>query len=180
MIVWSICVMNSYGKKRNSYVIGKECRGLRTGISRKKRSFDLRRKDWMYTGFHRRTACGMWDTGCRRKNSYTRIFRSACTYYRGRRRGKFSYADTGITDVGAGRERYHNSGGTSGYGWYHQECGQSLCEDPGTLWGGRECLYAHRCLRISQPDYHRWNRQGHRIREWDFGCEAGDIWSPGT
>lgn len=28
--------MNSYGKKRNSYVIGKECRGLRTGISRKK------------------------------------------------------------------------------------------------------------------------------------------------
>ena len=30
-------------------------------------------------------------------------------------------------------ELVENSGGTSGYGWYHQECGQSLCEDPGTL-----------------------------------------------
>ena len=39
-----------------------------------------------------------------------------------------SYTDTGITDVRAGRERYHNSGGTSGYRWYYQECGQSLCE----------------------------------------------------
>ena len=87
----------------------------------------------MYTGFHQRIACGVRGAGCRGQDSYSRIFRSTCTYHRRRWRGKLSYADTGITDVRTGRERYHNSGGTSGYGWYHQECGQSLCEDPGTL-----------------------------------------------
>ena len=31
----------------------------------------------------------------------------------------------------------------------------NLYARPGTMCGGRECLYAYRCLRISQPDYHR-------------------------
>ena len=53
----------------------------------------------MYTGFHQRIACGVRGAGCRGQDSYSRIFRSTCTYHRRRWRGKLSYADTGITDV---------------------------------------------------------------------------------
>lgn len=43
----------------------------------------------MYTGFHQRIACGVRGAGCRGQDSYSRIFRSTCTYHRRRWRGSF-------------------------------------------------------------------------------------------